>query len=246
MKKRDSIEMDIAELTLGSYESDEVLTKGKNVIHPLVSKTDEHIQGVIKIYEQGTRSDANQEQIALEKVDGITLKAYIQKNPRNLHEALEITLELLSIVKQIHNRNDIHGNITPENIIIRNRCNTPYKDRLILIGFSSTIINYPDGKQNEKVFHEDYVNYADDPNTLFYRVPQIKTQGKDTNATDENERQESIRSPKIDSSHICAILYWLITKKPPRESKNINNIAPHELKESITTIRTEIEKITGK
>ncbi|UJR11175.1 hypothetical protein I4U23_015356 [Adineta vaga] len=184
--------------------------------------------------------------IIMEKIEGVTLKEYIRNNPPNLHEALVITLDLLTIVKQIHTRNIVHRNITPDNIMIRNLFDLSYMDRLVLTGCSSSVFSDSDTTQNlHNVFNEDFDDRIDHPNKLFYRVPQMQIQQNRTDATDEEERKKSCRSPTIDSSHICAILFWMITKKYPKESKNIENAAPHELKGNIIGIKNEIEKATG-
>lgn len=190
----------------------------------------------------------NDSRIVMEHIKGCTLSDFIKKNSINLSNALIITLKLLKLVKQIHCRNIVHRNIKPENIIIRdqldvesNNNNQPCYDKinLALIDFSVAYINQGNDQnieQNRMIFEDNH----DPMLNNFYQAPQFERQ---TSTDDINKHKYS---QTIDTSLICAILFWMITKSYPRESRNIHGEAPHELKNHIDAINEKLQKATGK
>ena len=146
---------------------------------------------------------------------GVTLRRYFEQHPNNMHNALTITLDLLSIVKGIHSRNVVHRNITPDNIFV--------DDSLVLTDFASaTFIQQTEQDQHSSVT-ESYQPVAS-PDAFFWQT-----------TTTSN-----------DTSHVCAILFWLITRKHPKDSRDINGKAPHERRQARQAIAVAVEQATGK
>jgi len=198
--------------------------------------------------------------IIMEHIEGVTLHEFMRNHSISLRDELLITLHLLDIVKQIHNRHVIHGNINPQNIIIKTESipdndNSQFscdKISLLLTDFSLASINQEDNEQNGRMFFPSNQNSAfavgynySQPQEIFYCTPQIEMQSA-MNDTEKNKQHNFWHSPTIDTSHIGAILFYMITKCYPRESRDINGQAPHEIKKHISIINEELKKATGK
>ena len=74
---------------------------------------------VLTIYEfgqvDGTRF------IATEYVDGVTLREYLRTNELNLHEVLDIAMQIAAALNAAHEAHVVHRDIKPDNIMIRRR-----------------------------------------------------------------------------------------------------------------------------
>jgi serine/threonine protein kinase len=55
--------------------------------------------------------------IVMSKIEGVDLCEYIKTNSLTEDELKNITIQLLKIIRRLHNKNIIHGDIKPENII---------------------------------------------------------------------------------------------------------------------------------
>ncbi len=157
-------------------------------------------------------------------IDGERLTDYIKSNKVDLREALQITQQLLNIIKQIHARNVIHRDIQPKNILIN-------QADMMLINFSSAWIN--DNQQAQSI--EDF---NDQLGNNFYRMPQFEKR--------PDETEQFRYSPTIDTTGICAILFWLITGHEPKESQDIWGHPPHKLRDNPKIIENKIFELTGK
>jgi serine/threonine protein kinase len=170
--------------------------------------------------------------------NGETLSDYIQGNKLDFREALHITRRLLNMIKQIHDRNVIHRDIQPKNILIEQRSNIN-EINLMLINFSSAWINNYQWKHSIEDFDEQLGNE-------FYRMPQFENQSIDT---EQNETRQQLKqfqySPTIDTTGICAILFWMITGHEPKESQDIWGQPPHKLRDNLKIIEKKINEMTG-
>ncbi|CAF1163774.1 unnamed protein product [Rotaria sordida] len=207
-----------------------------------------NINGVPKFVKSNINNKSNDPWIIMENIEGITLHDFIKITRVDLQDALIITLKLLNIVKEIHHQNIVHYNINPHNIIIKFSSIKENNQReysfdnadLILIDFD--IAYCDDQKANEHKQHlNDFINCKNiQPNQIFYRVSQIERDN-----TDKNEQNNLSYIRTFDISHICAILFWLITKSYPGTSRDINEKQPHKLKDNIKIIEEELKKATG-
>src|SRR5437773_2526434 len=72
---------------------------------------------ILTVYEIGT--EANRQFIATEFIEGVTLRALLARGRMNLHEALEIALQVASALAAAHETGVVHRDIKPENIMLR-------------------------------------------------------------------------------------------------------------------------------
>jgi serine/threonine protein kinase len=175
----------------------------------------------------------------MKPIDGERLSDYIKCNKSESREALQITRQLLTIIKQIHARNIIHRDIQPKNILVRQRSGIAEMN-LMLINFGSAWSN--DDQLKHSV--EDIDNQLGND---FYRMPQFEKRSSDTGQDDNNQQlKDSQYSPTIDTTGICAILFWLITGHEPKESQDIWGKAPHKLRDNPKIIEKKMTEVTGK
>src|SRR4029078_9507270 len=74
---------------------------------------------VLTVYEFGVH-DATRF-MAMEYVDGVTLREHLNANHLNLHEVLDIGMQVAAAINAAHEAHVIHRDIKPENIMIRRR-----------------------------------------------------------------------------------------------------------------------------
>jgi len=74
---------------------------------------------VLTVYEFGVHDTTRF--MAMEYVDGVTLREYLNDNRLNLHEVLEICVQVAAALNAAHEAHVIHRDIKPENIMIRRR-----------------------------------------------------------------------------------------------------------------------------
>src|SRR5437870_3337492 len=72
---------------------------------------------ILTVYEIGT--EGNRQFIATEFIEGITLRASLARGRMNLHNALEIAVQVASALAAAHEAGVVHRDIKPENIMLR-------------------------------------------------------------------------------------------------------------------------------
>ena len=72
---------------------------------------------ILTVYEIGAEEDRRF--IATEFIEGITLRALLGRGPMNLHDALEIAVQVASALAAAHETGVVHRDIKPENIMLR-------------------------------------------------------------------------------------------------------------------------------
>src|SRR6266540_3009919 len=72
---------------------------------------------ILTVYEIG--ADANRQFIATEFIEGMTLRASLARGRMNLHDALEIAVQVASALAAAHETGVVHRDIKPENIMLR-------------------------------------------------------------------------------------------------------------------------------
>jgi TolB-like protein/Tfp pilus assembly protein PilF len=72
---------------------------------------------ILTVHEIGT--DGNRHFIATEFIEGITLRVLLARGRINLHDALEIALQVASALEAAHETGVVHRDIKPENIMLR-------------------------------------------------------------------------------------------------------------------------------
>ena len=74
---------------------------------------------VLTIYEFGVHDSTRF--MAMEYVDGLTLREHLNNNRLNLHEVLDIGIQVAAALNAAHEAHVIHRDIKPENIMLRRR-----------------------------------------------------------------------------------------------------------------------------
>jgi len=74
---------------------------------------------VLTIYEFGVHDSTRF--MAMEYVDGLTLREHLNSNRLNLHEVLDIGVQVAAALNAAHEAHVIHRDIKPENIMLRRR-----------------------------------------------------------------------------------------------------------------------------
>jgi len=162
-------------------------------------------------------------------INGERLFDYIKSNKIDFREALQITRQLLKIIKEIHSKNVIHRDIQPKNVLIQQRSNDQSMN-FMFINFGSAFINNYQWKDSL----EDIDHYL---GNQFYRMPQFEQRSDQTKPFEQ--------SPIIDTTGICAILFWILTSHEPKESKDIWQKSPHYLRDHPKIIETRINQVIG-
>ncbi|CAF1322862.1 unnamed protein product, partial [Rotaria sp. Silwood1] len=184
--------------------------------------------------------------ILTETIQGITLAEYFAKKERTFSDIIHIILLLIDLVKEIHNKNIVHRNLTPKNIFIHNSNSIDgVKLHLTLIDFDLAHINEKHlNKTNPNIWSRDNKQMKND----FYEVPQFEVELLNNNDIDyEIQQVDSARqSALIDTTLICALLFWMITLKEPKTSRDLNGKAPHETDQSIKFIEHTLEKVANR
>src|SRR5216110_3158000 len=72
---------------------------------------------ILTVYEIGT--EGNRHFIATEFIEGITLRASLARERMNLHDALEIAVQVASALAAAHETGVVHRDMKPENIMLR-------------------------------------------------------------------------------------------------------------------------------
>ncbi len=82
---------------------------------------------IVSVYDVGNSGGIHY--IVMELVEGITLKEYIEKNPKmNWRDALKFSMQIASALESAHRNGIIHRDIKPHNIIISNDGNCKVTD----------------------------------------------------------------------------------------------------------------------
>ena len=74
---------------------------------------------VLTVYEFGVHDSTRF--MAMEYVDGVTLREHLNGNRLNLHEVLDIGMQIAAALNAAHEAHVVHRDIKPENIMLRSR-----------------------------------------------------------------------------------------------------------------------------
>ena len=72
---------------------------------------------ILTVHEIG--AEGTRQFIATEFIEGITLRALLARGRMNLHDALEIAVQVASALAAAHETGVVHRDIKPENIMLR-------------------------------------------------------------------------------------------------------------------------------
>lgn len=198
-------------------DSTEELKKGKNQLWTIIN----YIPGLtlMRILDNGKRDETN-----LQPIDSI-----------------RFCRELLQTVKCLHSKGIIHRDIKPANIIIECDKHEPNRIcrecKLILIDYGLAYIRTETTDTSSEKFHvsqaEEYTltNLQEDMGHTWSRVVQMAklsdTAVRQMTEYEKYEKKGLRRSPTIDASGVCAILFTLLTKEHPGSTRTAQGVQPH-------------------
>ncbi|NET43856.1 protein kinase [Okeania sp. SIO2B3] len=141
--------------------------------------------------------------MVIEFIEGSTLYDFISKGIMDVFDAINLTLNLLKTLEFCHEKDIVHRDIKPTNIIVKdNNIDTPF---LIDFGLSFN--------------KEDDINVTpigQDVGNRFLFLP-------------EHRRESGLqRDPRSDITQICGILFFLITGKEPIYLYDEERNKPHQ------------------
>ena len=191
---------------------------------------------------QMTIESDNDPWIIMKRIEGVTLSEFIHSTSASFRDKLEITLDLLNIVKGLHSRNVVHRYINPDNIMIKTSSDgTDDHNSLFLIDFCRAYLTQDDDPSNKMIFEDDRNHIWN----AFYQPSELEKQPSIDDNNNNSKRKNMACTRSIDASYVCAVLFWMITECPPRESRNIHGEAPHQRKDHASAIKAELTKATG-
>lgn len=183
-----------------------------------------------------TDQTGKQERWTLMKLHGgDRLTDYVRQNRPNIQQALQIAQQLLRAVTQIHAQGVVHRDLRPGNVLIGQRQQS--NDKLLtLINFATAWIVDDQASATTSAISEGLFN-------TFYCLPQFEMPPAQPGDTQIRPDQ---CSPTIDTSSVCAILFWMITEQEPKESRDLDGNAPHKLAHAQQLIRKRLNTVIGR
>lgn len=137
-----------------------------------------------------------------EFIEGPTLSERVEAGVLEPNEAVATTVRLLEVVKHLHDRDVVHRDIKPDNIILRRGGGDP-----VLVDFGLS-------------YHEEGSFASDDPDqelgNRFLHLPELQTESSDK------------RNPISDVTQVCGVLLFMLTGVRPAVLRDGENKAPHQ------------------
>lgn len=155
---------------------------------------------VLTIYEFGVHDSTRF--MAMEYVDGVTLRDYLKDNRLNLHEVLDIGMQVAAALNAAHEAHVIHRDIKPENIMLRRRDGIV---KVLDFGLAKPI------KQDDR---------SAETNTLLQTETGI-VMGTVSYMSPEQSRALKTLDYRTDIWSLGAVLYEMITGRVPFEGKDL-------------------------
>ncbi|WP_299443767.1 protein kinase [uncultured Aquimarina sp.] len=165
------------------------------------------VDGIPKIIDTNVndfKSD-NELYYCAEYINGKSLDKYVANNKLDEKQVINISRQLFTILKEIHNQEVVHRDIKPENIIISS-------NKLYLVDFGISV-NLKDLDKLTKTGHE--------LGNRFLRLPEFSA------------GSNSKRDIRSDLTLASGIILYLITNEYPRNLVNQNGEYPHQKDKSV-------------
>ena len=154
--------------------------------------------------------------------------------------AIRFCKELLETVKRIHEKGVIHRDVKPANIIIK--CDNLEEHELcstcqpVLIDYEIAYIQKTDDSpfkndQTSNIGDITITHLTEDLGHQWCRVAQLaKSSDSAVRQMTKLQKYERVllrRSPTVDASSVCAILFTLLTKEHPGSTRSEKGAQPH-------------------
>jgi len=162
---------------------------------------------------------------------GISLQKLHTDCPFPLLDCISFSISLLTIIQSFHDKGVIHRDLKPENIHIDMNISNNNKSlvnaQITILDFGLSYIqkqqvrldaDFEQVHNDDKAASETWTKTDANYGNSWYRVPQLRFHDKKALSKTEIERLiHDRRSPTVDTSAVCAILFWLSTGIEPRE-----------------------------
>jgi serine/threonine protein kinase len=149
------------------------------------------------------RVDTDYLWMIMKRAPGYSLKEFIERKCQGVFEipaAIQLTLNLVGILQQVHNKEIFHLNLSPENIMIE------WDAKSSIDCAQLTVLNFNQAMNVSNKIHTSIKSSIQ----KWYHPRQIDDKGL---------------SSTVDPSGICAILFWLVTQIDPQHD---NDELPHQ------------------
>ena len=191
---------------------------------------------VLTIYEFGN-VDATRF-ISMEYVDGVTLREYLRTNQLNLHEVLDIAMQIAAALNTAHEAHVVHRDIKPDNIMVRRRDDIV---KILDFGLAKPIRTSTDD------------GYADSGGTVSHHTEPGIVMGTVNYMSPEQSLGLKTLDYRTDIWSLGAVLYEMITGRPPFEGDDVYQqiVAIQEqpyppLSQFVEHVPERLEEIVGK
>jgi len=158
---------------------------------------------VLTIYEFG--QEGSTRFIATEYVEGVTLREYLNGNQLNLHEVLDIAMQIAAALNAAHEAHVVHRDIKPDNIMIRRR------DRIV------KILDFGLAKPVKKGLTS---GSGGESAAVLYTEPGI-VMGTVSYMSPEQAAGLQTLDYRTDIWSLGVVLYEMVTKRVPFEGKDL-------------------------
>jgi eukaryotic-like serine/threonine-protein kinase len=155
---------------------------------------------VLTIYEFGVHDSTRF--MAMEYVEGVTLREHLNANRLNLHEVLDIGIQIAAALNAAHEAHVIHRDIKPENIMLRRRDGIV---KVLDFGLAKPVKQEVDATGTSTLFHTETgivmgtVSYMSPEQSLALKTLDYRT----------------------DIWSLGVVLYEMITGRVPFEGKDV-------------------------
>ena len=169
-----------------------------------------------------------------EKPQGMRLDVYLSTEQPSFKEKLIIILTLIDLIKEIHQCDVIHRNLTPSKIFIQPITSDDGENgfRLQIIDFDYAHVS-PNEIQKTNSSTGPLQSGGSITNHFYLPVQfQLVTLNSDDIDEEKESKELERQSFGIDTSSICAILFWMITYHEPKLARNSDGKAPHHMSEN--------------
>ncbi|CAF0919938.1 unnamed protein product [Didymodactylos carnosus] len=183
-------------------------------------------------------------------IDGRTLEQFMETyGTIDLLNAVKLTQKLLLTIKNIHASGVVHRDIKPSNLLVVCDKNATIETAKIhVIDFGLSYIENREDDVDWSSFEEkekfQQTHFGATIGNAFFRVPQLNSAAwKNKTHKEQNVLLHVRRSPTIDASSVCAILFWLLTDiEPGLKHRDESNLAPHQNEEAKMKIMMKIDE----
>lgn len=152
--------------------------------------------------------------VVMERIEGMTLSKKVESTPLSIQDALSLGQRLCEIVAYCHDRNIIHRDIKPDNVLLRR--GTPSDPVLLDFGLSFNV----DPPDNTLTLEEQQLG------NRFLALPELQSPGDDK------------RDRRSDVTAICGLVLFALSGAQPMTLLDAQGRKPHQRDRERKTLDT--------